>query len=190
MPLSFGLPIPDDLAPGLYHLNVSVYDLLARNRIPLLIGGDVQLVKTFRVPLPLDDRVPENTTDVNFGNIISLDGYTLNPTSDSLKVTLFWRAIVSPEVNFTSFVHIVDSDDRIVAQLDAQPLAGRYPTSVWIPGEMIADERIISPIPAGEYRVYIGWYRHIEDSWERLPILSEGASPAINSYLLDAISLP
>ena len=190
MPLTFHFPIPDGLAPGPYQLNVGLYDLVARKRIPLLTGGDFLQVKTFKVPLPADHRVPDSSADVNFGDAIALDGYTLDPASDGLNVTLFWRAIDSPESDYTSFVHIIDSDDRIVAQLDVQPLAGSYPTSIWTPGEVIVDEQTVSPIPAGEYRVYIGWYKHTGDGWERLPILSEGASPAVNRYLLDAITLP
>ena len=51
----------------------------------------------------------------------------------------------SPEDDYTSFVHIVDADDQIVAQADMQPLDGRYPTSVWSPDELIVEERTVSP---------------------------------------------
>ena len=51
MPLSYSLPIPGDLPPGPYQLNVGVFDLIARERIPLVTGQDVHLVKTFKVPL-------------------------------------------------------------------------------------------------------------------------------------------
>ena len=189
MPLSLHLQIPDDLAPGLYQLNVAVYDLLARNRIPLLTGGDFLPLKTFKVPLPVEHRVPEHKTELNFGNIIAFDGYTLSPTSDGLKITLFWRATDSPQLDYTSFVHIVDSDDRIVSQMDAQPLFGQYPTSIWSAGEVIVDEHILSPISQGEYRVYVGWYRHRGEGWERLPIVSEGPS-SNDRALLGTISLP
>ena len=189
MPLSLHLQIPDDLPPGRYQLNVAVYDLLARNRIPLLTGGDSLPLTTFKVPLPVDHREPEHRTELNFGNSIAFDGYTFSPTSDGLKITLFWRATDSPQFDYTSLVHIVDSDDRIVSQMDAQPLYGHYPTSIWSPGEVIVDERILSPIPRGEYRVYVGWYRHRGEGWERLPIVSEGPS-STDRALLGTISLP
>ena len=189
MPLSLHLQIPDELPPGPYQLNVAVNDLLTRNRIPLLSGGDSLPLTTFKVPLPVDHRVPEHRTELNFGNIIAFDGYTFSPTSDGLKITLFWRATDSPQFDYTSFVHIVDSDDRIVSQMDAQPLNGQYPTSIWSAGDVIVDEHILSPISQGEYRVYVGWYRHRGEGWERLPIVSEGTS-STDRALLGTISLP
>ena len=189
MPLSLHLQIPEDLPPGPYQLNVAVYDLLARNRIPLLTGGDSLPLKTFKVPLQVDHRVPEHRTELNFGNIIAFDVYTFSPTSDGLKITLFWRATDSPQFDYTSFVHIVDSEDHIVSQVDVQPLYGQYPTSIWSAGEVIVDEHILSPISQGEYRVYVGWYRHRGEGWERLPIVSEGTS-STDRALLGTISLP
>ena len=189
MPLSHSLPIPDDLPPGPYQLNVGVFDLIARKRIPLVTGQDAHLVRTFKVPLPEDNRVPEISTDINFGNLIELNGYTLTPITDGLKITFFWRAMESPEDDYTSFVHIVDADDQIVAQADMQPLDGRYPTSVWSPDELIVEERTVSPIPEGEYRIFIGWYLHQEGGWERLTTVTEGSSPAADRVLLDTVTI-
>ena len=190
MPLSYSLPIPDDLPPGPYHLNVGVFDVIAHRRVPLVTGRDTHLVKTFKIPLPKDDRVPEISTDINFGNIIELSGYSLNPVSGGLKLTFFWRALASPEIDYTSFVHIVDSNDKIVAQTDVEPLNGRYPTSIWSPEEVIVDERTVSSIPDGEYRIYIGWYWHQEDGWKRLSTVAQGGMPATDYVLLDTIALP
>ena len=190
MPLSYSLPIPDDLPPGPYQLNAGVFDIIAHKRIPLVTGRDTHLVKTFKIPLPKDDRAPEIPSDINFGNIIELSGYSLTPISGGLKLTFFWRALEAPEIDYTSFVHIVDSNDKIVAQADLEPLHGRYPTSIWSPEEVIVDERILSSIPDGEYRIYIGWYRHLEDGWKRLSIVSQGTSPATDRVLLDTITLP
>ena len=133
MPLSHSLRIPDDLSPGLYELRVGVFDLIGRQRIPLVTGQDIHLVKRFKVPLPEDERVPGVSTGFTFGNLIALRGYTLTPIDDGLKITFFWRAIEAPEVDYTSFVHIIDAEDLIVAQADMQPLDGRYPTSIWSP---------------------------------------------------------
>ncbi len=190
MPLSYSLPIPGDLPPGPYQLNVGVFDLIARARIPLVTGQDVHLVKTFKVPLPEDKRVPEISTEINFGDMIELSGYTLTPLSNGLKVTLFWRAMESPEVDYTSFIHVVDAEDQIVAQADMEPLDGRYPTSIWSPGELIVEERTVSPIPGGAYRIFVGWYLYLEGGWERLSVVSEGGPSASDRALLDTIRLP
>ncbi len=190
MPLSYQLRIPDDLTPGPYLLNVGVYDLLARKRIPLLAGGDVLPVKPFKVPLPTDYRVPDIISNQTFGDIITLDGYTLNTDVDGLKVILFWRAMEAPQFDYTTFVHIVDSTGQIVSQADVQPLGGQYPTSIWSANEVVVDELELSPVSRGEYKVYVGWYRHMGDGWERLPMQSGEKSPQPDRFLLGTVSIP
>ena len=190
MPLTHSLSIPDNLAPGPYQLRVGVFDLIARKRIPLLTGEDSQLVKTFKIPLPVDHRIPESSSDINFGNIIALDGYTLTPISDGLKITFFWRSIDAPQTDYTTFIHIVDTEDQIVAQMDVQPLHGQYPTSVWSPNELIVDERTVTGIPKGEYRIYIGWYLYREDALEPLPVVSNGSQSTTDRLLLETITVP
>ena len=190
MPLSHSLPIPDNLAFGPYQLHVGLLDLLSRKRIPLQTGKDSLLAKPFKIPLPPDSRVPESSTDINFGDIIRLNGYTLTTVSDRITITFFWKAIDSPQADYTSFVHIVDADDKIVAQADFQPINGQYPTSIWSPNEVIVDERTITAIPKGAYQVHVGWYRHLEDGWERLPIVTDGLAHPDNRIVLDTFTLP
>ena len=190
MPLTLSLSIPDNLTPGPYQLRVGVLDLIARKRIPLLTGEDSQLVKTFKIPLPVDHRIPESSSDIKFGNIIALNGYTLTPISDGLKVTFFWRSIDTPQADYTTFIHIVDTEDQIVAQMDVQPLHGQYPTSVWSPNELIVDERTVTGIPKGEYRIYIGWYLYREDALEPLQVVSNGSQSTTDRLLLEAITVP
>ena len=190
MPLSYSLSIPDNLAPGPYQLRVGVFDLTARKRVPLLTGEDSQLVKTFKIPLPVDHRIPESSSDINFGNTIALDGYTLTPISDGLKITFFWRSIDTPQTDYTTFIHIVDAEDQIVAQMDVQPLHGQYPTSIWSPNELIVDERTVTGIPKGEYRIYIGWYLYRADALEPLPVVSNGSQSTTDRLLLETITVP
>ena len=130
------------------------------------------------------DQHPE----ASFGEIITLEGYTLAPAGDGLAVTLFWRAVDSPQVDYTTFVHVVDAAGEIVAQADAQPRQGRYPTSIWSPGELVVDELAVGAIPPGEYQVYVGWYRW--DTLERLPVTSGEAESTDGRLLLGPVELP
>lgn len=184
MPLSYSLTVGPNLPAGQYQLQVGLIDQLSRQRIPLTTGQKAAIVKEFKV------AGPQIHTDINFGDFFSLEGYTLNPTNEGLKIDLFWRTLESPDSDYTVFVHIVNSDEQIVAQHDREPFEGRYPTSTWAPGELFVDERIVSSIPEGEYRVHIGWYRHQEDGWKRLSTVSQGSSPATDHLLLDTITLP
>ena len=188
MPLSYSFPIPDDLPPGPYQLIVGTVDLLKDERIALSTGESFQLVETLKLSPPPDERVPESAVDVSFGEIITLDGFTLAPTESGLTVTLFWRAIDSPETDYTTFVHVVDAGGEIVAQSDAQPLSGRYPTSIWSPGEMIVDQLAIEAIPPGEYQIHVGWYQW--DTLERLPIMSGEGAATDGRLSLGTVKLP
>ena len=82
MPISHSLSVPENLSFGPYQLHVGLLDLLSRERIPLESGRDSLLLETFKIPLPPDNRVPDTTVDVNFGDIIRLEGYTLSADSD------------------------------------------------------------------------------------------------------------
>ena len=58
-------------------------------------------------------------------------------------------------------VHLFDpATERIVAQFDGMPLHGVYPTSWWLPGEVLSDQITLSlaDVPAGRYRLATGVY--------------------------------
>ncbi len=84
------------------------------------------------------------------------------------KLLLFWHAEAQPRTDYTVFIHLLDSQNELVAQFDGPPAAGGYPTSLWDPGEIIADERDLGSLPAGHYRLFVGLYR--SDTGERLPL--------------------
>ena len=184
MPLSYSLAVRPNLPAGHYQLQVGLIDQLSRQRIPLVTGQKAAIVKTFEIP------GPQILTEINFGNFFRLEGYTLAPTSEGVKITFFWRAIESPDSDYTLFVQIVNSDDQIVAQKDGQPFDGRYPTSTWPPGELFVEERFLPAVPDGEYRIFIGWYTHQVNGWERLSTVAQGGMPATDHLLLDTITLP
>ncbi len=189
MPLSYSLPLPHILPPGPYQLQVGFIDLLGRHRVPLTTGQDALTVKTFEIPLPEDHLAPEISADINFGNTIELEGYTLTPATDGLKVILFWRVIEPTVTDYTLFVHIVGSDDEKVAQSDREPFYGSFPTSTWTAGELFVEERFMPAVPDGEYRIYVGWYTHREGGWERLSTVAREGMPATDHLMLDTIIL-
>jgi hypothetical protein len=57
------------------------------------------------------------------------------------------------------FVHLLDQDGSLIAQLDRQPEG--YPTSDWQPGERVMDSYLVK-LPAGldegEYLLQTGFY--------------------------------
>jgi hypothetical protein len=86
--------------------------------------------------------------------------------------------------DYTVFIHLVDANGQLVAQMDGQPFQGRYPTSWWSPGELIVDRRSAPAIAPGKYRLLVGWYRLSDGS--RLPLADGGG----DSVTLGIVNLP
>lgn len=78
----------------------------------------------------------------------------------TLYGTLEWRAASHPARDATVFVQLL-GPSGVVAQWDAQPLEGAYPTSLWAPGEIVLDSFRLALKPntaPGEYRLIAGLY--------------------------------
>lgn len=97
---------------------------------------------------------------------VQLLGYTFSDAhvspGQTLDVTLYWRPREVPEEDYTVFVHLVDEEGQLVAQHDARPGRGRFPTATWRPGQLIADRHPLE-IPLnmtpGDYTLIIGLYQ-------------------------------
>ncbi|MEK7785546.1 MAG: hypothetical protein AAB658_09035, partial [Chloroflexota bacterium] len=137
--------IPRDLPPGVYDVTVNDF----------LIGTVTveKIERQFTPPTPSVRRVS------NFGGQFELIGYDLTDTS----ITFYWRVLKETDADYTAFVHVLDANGQIIAQRDAQPQNGGYPTSLWAKGEYVAD--MIEIATAGN-SIEIGWY--VAESGERL----------------------
>ncbi len=106
----------------------------------------------------LEAMVYEETA-VSFANTIQLIGWSVQTEQDQVWVNLAWQAVGEMPVAYTAFVHMVDSQGQVVAQLDRQP--DGYPTSDWQPGEVVVDRYIIQlpeELPAGPFSLKTGFY--------------------------------
>ena len=78
-----------------------------------------------------------------------------------LQLTLYWQAMAAPQGDYKVFVHLFDpADERIVAQHDAMPFDGRYPTSWWTAGEVVSETITLdlTGVKPGTYRLAVGLY--------------------------------
>ncbi len=146
----------------------------------LAIPLGVQTVKI--APARPFSAEPEVVTAVNFGDLLQLAGYDYDATSQI--VTLYWQAIAPMTADFTTFVHVLDENDQIIAQADGQPQQGAYPTSIWDVGEMVADAKPITlPADSGSVRLAIGVY--LLATGERLAVhTAEGLALSDNRFIL------
>lgn len=180
------------LPPGRYWLAVSVFDPASQQRIPLTAGRsdspDTFFLGPLKVPLPPDPAPTTTTTGVTFGASALLSGVAVNPldvqAGQPIQVTLSWQALATPPVDYTVFVHLLDSEGNLVAGQDTQPRNGTYPTTIWSPGEQIIDPHTL-PVPdtlaPGRYQLAIGLYH--QPTGERLPAtLPDGTTEPHNSF--------
>ncbi len=125
--------------------------------------------------------------DYRFGDAIHLVGYDLPATTfragDSVPVTLYWRADRPIGQSYTAFVHVLGTqfnpvtNDPLWGQSDRVPRDGAYPTTAWLPNEIVPDAYRV-PIdpntPPGTYKIEIGLYDPATGT--RLPVDAGGDS--------------
>lgn len=116
--------------------------------------------------------------------LIHLLGYDLAPDpaqksdfsersdfSNVLRLTLYWQAAGPVDHSYKVFNQLLAADGSVVAQDDAVPGLGAYPTQLWQPGETM-ESSFVLPLPAdlspGPYRLITGFYD--ETSGVRLPL--------------------
>jgi hypothetical protein len=158
----------------------------AGNPIPALVFEAGSLPSAATLP------APAVRTDFDFNGTIQLHGYTLSQTSavpHALELDLHWSASQRPAEDYTLFIHLLNRQSAIVAQWDAQPLNGDYPTSWWQPGEQVLDRRTLplpADLPPGDYRLAVGLYRAPDGP--RLPARDEQNAPLPDDSVLIDVS--
>jgi hypothetical protein len=108
---------------------------------------------------------PERAQAARFGTSVELTGYDLREVvrapGSPLQVTLHWHALETPDRNYHTFVHLLDTSGEILAQDDGPPGGGKVPVMGWLPGEYLIDQRSLwlpLDLADGEYRLGVGFY--------------------------------
>ncbi len=183
------LQVPAEARPGAYALKVGLYTVeddgsLQMAGPPVLLGG---------LKVPMDFTPPSRVTPLGtVGGAITLVALerpkSLRP-GQTVTVETVWRVEQWPTAEWTAFLHLVgpceDAPCRRPprAQDDHPPLGGRYPTSVWSPGEYVPVRfQITVPrdAPPGTYRLRLGWYDTTRAT--RLPVAG-AAFPVVDEAL-------
>jgi hypothetical protein len=115
------------------------------------------------VPARASAPAPEHVMDSMLEHGIELAGYDVS-ADGALYLTLYWKLDGEQRVpsDYTVFMHLVDEQGILVMEpADAPPLQGDWPTSAWVPGQMVADTRLLALPPnlhPGRYAVRVGLY--------------------------------
>lgn len=129
---------------------------------------------------PLYDLPPQATsTQLDFGGLIALAGFQYGDTDfvppQVVPLTLYWRALQTPSFDYSVSLRLLDGAGGEVFKVDSQhPVLGMYPTSRWLPGEVVADYYEMQLPPAlspGLYQWGVILYRALpEGGWESLRV--------------------
>ena len=152
------LPIPPAAPPGSYTLTLTLLDADGRSLGIYTHPRAVEVEGRERVwELPPMER----EVGATFGGMIELAGYDLEREGTTLRLTLHWRALTTPDRDYKFFVHVADpATARPVAQMDGMPRGYTYPTGRWVAGEVVSDQVEVSleDVPPGTYDLAVGWY--------------------------------
>ena len=177
------LPLDPNLAPGLYNLRMGLFRRADGEMIDAMPIYSVSTADwTFYAPITkikipvarpsTDELHAAKSLQAHVGDQFILANYALQAdrASNRAHLTLYWQCAAPSGGDYTVFVHLLDASGNIVAQRDAPPRDGKYPTSIWDVGEIVKDEYDL-PIPAdarGPFSLAIGMYSPLTQ--KRLPI--------------------
>ena len=166
--------LPSGLSAGEYQLAAALAP-----GAPATEVGDVVLDQP-----TAPSQAAQHEVDAHFGDIFRLEGYDLSGAQtgksgsagralahagDTLYYTLHWLAEETPSENVHTFVHLVDSLGRPLAQEDHLPGPNFHPPRLWDPYSLQPDVfRLIIPAdaPGGLYWPSVGMY---DRDVQRLP---------------------
>jgi 4-amino-4-deoxy-L-arabinose transferase-like glycosyltransferase len=116
----------------------------------------------------------------------ALLGYDLTSPNASgvVTLTLHWRADEKSATDYNVFVHLLDENGEILDQDDGTPRNGAYPTSWWMPGQIVLDPHVLTlPAETSAAQISVGLYD--PETGERVAASDEKG----NRYLNDAVPL-
>ncbi|NJN98620.1 MAG: hypothetical protein HC875_33285 [Anaerolineales bacterium] len=136
---AFGVPVDPDAPPGIYSLDIGLYqeiDNTARS-LPLIQDGQPSEQNSIRLgpikvggPPPqvvVENPEPQVKLGRTLGEQITLLGYDvadncqLSIDNCQLSIELYWRADTTPAADYTTFVHLRDAANQNAVQQDSPP---------------------------------------------------------------------
>ncbi|MDM8530616.1 DUF2723 domain-containing protein [Anaerolineales bacterium HSG25] len=113
---------------------------------------------------------PDHVTEVRLADSMALLGYDsqlaqADDGSQTLTITLHWRALQPLRVDYSSYVHLLDEAGNGVTQHDHLPGGVIYPSHYWQLGETLRDTHQLTlppNLPPRTYNLRVGMYHQPE----------------------------
>ncbi|MCA1553948.1 MAG: hypothetical protein LC737_06180, partial [Chloroflexi bacterium] len=135
---------------------------------------------------------PQRMAGANFGDQIRLIGYRIAAPQTSeqpFQLTLLWQAVQPITRDYTLFVHLDDANGKRIAQRDRRPGNGSYPTTLWSPGDLVAEMyELPSQGAPGPLKFAVGWYVPRDDA--RVPLLDAQGNTVGDTFTFSAEGTP
>lgn len=199
-----GIPVARTTPTGAYWISVGLYQRPSAARLRVLDSLGRDAGDSFLLgPLKVSDqessaragesRAASAEAPIQFGRQIGLQSFALGQTTvrpgAKLVVDLRWLAQRTPAADYTVFLQLLDNRQQILGQVDAPPRQGAYPTSLWDPGEIVAD-RLELPVSAdavaGQGSLIVGFY---DRGGNRLPASTADGLPQGDFAVLGAVEV-
>ena len=156
------------------------------------LGGFHRTGRHTYEPILPGPAVPQQPRRVQFWGQIDLLGidWPGEPlrAGASLPFTLYWQSANPLTIDLKCFAHLLDANDKIMAQLDWTPQdrLGLLPTTAWQPQRSVIDQQVLAipaDIPSGQYHLVVGWYYPV--TGDRLPLTASD----LNGETGDTVSI-
>lgn len=163
------LRLDASLPAGLYFVRLGFFNPRTGQRLPAYnparqpLGDELLVGPLYVQAHGIDPLRPQQEVRAMLGQKFELLGYSIYPGQDSqaVEIELYWQLHAPAELDYTVFIQLLDPQNRIIAQVDTQPLAGLYPTSRWQAGDIISDRfflAVAAPDLAADNRLVTGMY--------------------------------
>jgi hypothetical protein len=199
------LELSDKMPPIAYALRAGLYDRETGRRLPIALGqGEDQEedtiflekinVLTPQIPIRFETQRGESYF---LGEGIRLLGHTIDTapagsgrlrSGQPVTVTLHWQALEPVARDYTVFVQLLDEAGQVRGQHDSPPVSGRYPTSGWLPGQIVLDQTTLTldpNLPIGQYWIAVGMYEL--DTGRRLEVKGRNGEVVGDAIVLEPI---
>jgi len=184
------LDLPNRLDAGTYTLELV---LGGETTEPVQCGAIGSLTVEAR-PRLFVMPVQPRTQQASFDETIRLLGYdfSIDDRQAHLTLTLWWQALDTPSQDLKRFVHLYDpTTEAVPSQDDAMPRNWTYPTTWWLPGEVVSETLSLdlANVQPGTYHLGVGWYD--PETLDRLTAILPGgeAAPSNRITLRNAVIL-
>jgi hypothetical protein len=112
-----------------------------------------------------------STLSIDLGAVLELAGYAYGEAgfrpATVVPLTLYWRALQAPPDDYSVSLRLFNGAGTEVFKVDSQhPVLGTYPTSLWSPGQVVADYyemRLPADLAPGTYQWGVIVYRALPD---------------------------